>query len=149
MTTSIKFTGCFSREQVIDFYPVFAEIPCSLISITDPYSSPPEINGKWADVLCLTFWDTIDGDSALVSTFPPVNPEQIKEMYDFIVAHKSHHIYAHCEAGISRSGAIVEFLNRRGWTVDVRTRILRNPNILVLNGLNRLDRKHTIEWTKK
>lgn len=126
---------------------MFANNVACLISITDPYSVPPEINGKWADVLCLTFWDTASNTEPNPA-FPIVTQEQLKEIYDFIVAHKDHHIYAHCEAGISRSGAIVEFLDRRGWVVDVHARAFRNPNILVLNGLSRLDSKYSTKWLK-
>ncbi len=72
----------------------------------------------------------------------PANSRQMELIWEFIQEHKDKNIYAHCEAGISRSAAIREYLVRNGWELHDDAQVKRAvfPNIHILNGLTRLDR---------
>jgi hypothetical protein len=122
-------TGCMGRYQVSTFSPPINSV---LISIVDPGTNSPRIFPDWSDLLVESFWDV---------TAEPHAPteEQCRRIWEFIQLYKDKNIFAHCEAGISRSGAIREYLVRNGWINIIPAQIF--PNILILNYLNRFDRE--------
>jgi predicted protein tyrosine phosphatase len=106
----------------------------------DPGTPEPKIFPGYAEILSLAFWDSLgDGDR---HGYPPATLNQIMEIYRFIEEHKDKSILAHCEAGISRSGAIREYLTRRGWHFFHASQAYRKvePNIHILGTLTRIDR---------
>jgi predicted protein tyrosine phosphatase len=103
-----------------------------LIAIVDPNTTHPLYSGKWVDIMRLSFWDVTKEPHAPTE-------EQCRTIWAFIQLYKDKNIFAHCEAGISRSGAIREYLVRNGWKNIIPSQIF--PNILVLNYLNRFDRE--------
>jgi predicted protein tyrosine phosphatase len=135
----MKYTGCFSRVEAEAFIPPLRSI---LICIHDPDSHYPQINGISKGYRLVSYQQFWDLDKP-ISELAPASEEQIKRIYVDIKKHWDYNIFASCEAGISRSAAIREFLLRRGWTLLNSTQELRgvHPNMHILAGLERLDRE--------
>lgn len=105
-----------SREAAEAFRP-FAEedAPVACLSISQP-SYPARLNGGFQAVLCLEFsdWD-LDrytreaalGNPANCAFFTEEQAEQIAGFLRLVVKHRWH-LLVHCDAGVSRSGAVVE-----------------------------------------
>jgi hypothetical protein len=129
-------TGCMGRYMVEDFKPPENSV---LISIVDPNTDHPQIQSGWTDILRLSFWDVTKDWQG----FLPATEEQCRAIWAFIQLYKDKNIFAHCEAGISRSGAIREYLERNGWKNSIPVQIF--PNILILNYLNRFDLQAPLE----
>lgn len=127
-----KFTRNFGRAVARDFVPKSSEV---LISITDPETQDAELQPGWYAILRLKFWD-VDADKG---GYKPATDEQIKQIYNFIREHWGHNIYVHCEAGVSRSGAVRQFLEDNGWTVTGPFNWIL-PNNLILRKLNEIRR---------
>ncbi len=127
----MKFTGCFGRKEIGDFITRPGAV---LISITDPQSELIQLSEyNWAAILHLSFWDTIGSNG-------PSDDDALR-IYSFIQKHWNTDIYAHCEAGFSRSGAVREFLDRRGWILRAQQKAKKiYPNLTLLTTLERLDR---------
>lgn len=73
----------------------------------------------------------------------PASQETLQLIHQFIMEHKHKHIIVHCEAGVSRSAAVREFLLRKGWKhLPLARQETRQvfPNTHVLAGLERIDR---------
>lgn len=68
-----------------------------------------------------------------------ITPEQAEKLVDFIGKHSNDDFYIHCNAGKSRSQAVVRFITEwLGQTRDIETRRENPclyPNIFVLNAL--------------
>ena len=120
-----KQTGCFSRQEIVDFQPPNKSI---LISIRDPDSDVPVFPRNWRYISYFAFPD----DDSIAESL-------IKMIYDDCRAFEEYNIFIHCEAGISRSAAVMEFLKRRGWK-DVNDH-MTFPNAHLLAGLERIDRE--------
>lgn len=154
----VKITGCMSCQEARNWDPPTG-LPAVLIGIRDPGSIHPPYRGQWVDVLRLNFWDvemtganyksvlwtptgSVDQDLA------PATKEQIKAIWDFIKKYSDHHIFAHCEAGISRSGAVRQYLNDHGWVVQKKLQNRQiHPNTHVMNWLRYFDREgKDYEW---
>ena len=127
-------TGCMGRYGVEGFKPPENSV---LISIVDPDTEHPYIHWEWDDVLSLSFWDVTEEMHRY--GYSPATEAQCRAIWDFIQQHKDKNIFAHCEAGISRSGAVREYLVRNGWENIIPSQVF--PNILVLNYLNSFDRE--------
>lgn len=133
----LKYTACFSRLVAKDFQPIAITRPAVLISLTDPNSQAPELNGNWDDIIALQIPDNLD--------LKDEDRQKLSQIYDFILHYRNGSIFAHCEAGISRSGAMREFLSRCGWIIYPIFRSWQtfpNPSMLsVLSALNRANTK--------
>jgi rhodanese-related sulfurtransferase len=129
-----KFTACFGRDEIAGIAPMS---PVVLISITDPGTQEASlIPGAWDEVLRLQFWDV----EHLIQGYEPATEEQIKIIHIFIQSHHDKNIVAHCEAGVSRSAAIREYLIRRGWEYwGSNGHRVVYPNGYILSHLERLD----------
>lgn len=118
--------------------------PAALIAIRDPSETHPPYNGKWVDILRLKFWDV----ERLTGGYDPASKEQMLQIWEFIQKHKDIHIFAHCEAGISRSGAIRQWLNNAGWVVHRKlVHKVIHPNQHVYQWLRYFERGgHEYQW---
>lgn len=74
------------------------------ISIVTTPKDKFSIYGNWADKIQLSFEDSKKKETC-------IQPDQTKQLYDFIMKHKDKHFVIHCLAGISRSAAIAIFIN--------------------------------------
>ena len=129
----IKLTECFSREGACIFSPPENSV---LISITDPGTRHNDIFGVWGDVYRDQFWDV----EKLIQGYSPATEEQLKGIWTFIQKYWDWNIYAHCEAGISRSGAVREYLIHHGWIIDPQTMPRETiPNKYILSWLLTFD----------
>jgi hypothetical protein len=141
----MKVTGCYSRNWIESFTspPPYS----SLICVRNPGSDPPKIKGSWADVLFLEYWDVDEVQQIPIvggglEVVEPASEAQMDAVYHFIADHQYCNVFASCEAGISRSGGIREFLERHGWTLFVQQRDWPiSPHIHMLNGLNKRQRE--------
>jgi len=140
-----KYTGCFSRMEIEAFEPPKNSV---LISITDPDSEVVKLADYWRAVYFDTFWDTepIKPDRIrfpeLAKLMPPATDTQIAGIYRFIQDHSTYSIFAHCEAGVSRSAAVREFLLRRGFEPygEAQKNRMVHPNAYIIAELEKLDR---------
>jgi rhodanese-related sulfurtransferase len=121
-----KWTKNFSRADAEQLNP--KDFPDTVfISITNPlYTKSPhrqtvstgpanlKEHGKngWGEVLRLQFWDVVSE----TGPYTAMTEEQGKEIAEFIEQNTDKSIFVHCEAGISRSAAVVSVLLDLGWT---------------------------------
>ena len=102
----------------------------ALVSIRHPGTPRPSFRNPWASVLYLEFHDTDD-----TSDPHAPNAKHARDIAGFIRVNRERSIYAHCEAGVSRSAAVCEALVRMGWDYWKATpysRELANPLLLRL-----------------
>ena len=141
----MKYTACYGRTEIEEFKPPKNSV---LISITDPESEVVNINmdDGWEAIAHLQFWDTSptkpdrDRFPGLASMMPPAESWQIMMIRTFIQENQDRNIFVHCEAGISRSAAVREYLIRRGWEYwDTNGFRVVYPNNYILRSLERLD----------
>src|ERR1700693_3222596 len=117
-----KYTGCFGRTEIENFKPPENSV---LICIYDPGESYPKVGRMiqgWRFISFHDFWDTEPQKPdrvrfpGLATMMPAATPEEIACIKDTIdTFHNGYNIFVSCEAGISRSGAVREFLLRRGY----------------------------------
>lgn len=133
-----KYTACFGRYEIEELVPPENSV---LISIRDPNSVVPHTQpGAWKVVHYTAFWDVEKVLNWHMNTLHPATDEQLKNIHAFIQEHKDKHIFAHCEAGVSRSAAIREYLRSRGWLYWGNNGLREVfPNGYVLSRLERLD----------
>lgn len=114
-----KTTSCMSIANALAFEPPPNSV---LISIRDRDDMPRPNNPLWVEVMPLSFVD-VAGNVEVINMlkgYGIVVPTEKhgKAIAAFIRKHYDKHIYVHCEAGKSRSAAVVEILRRLGWRVD-------------------------------
>lgn len=132
------------RKQAknIDFVPS----NCVWISIQEPDSEHiTNANLDRLPNLKIKFWDINERYYDIASGIwgEPITDEQIKEIYDFLIAHKEKNIIVNCRAGISRSGAIAQFVHETfGHTWDKESQGRAIPNSRVLWKLAELHAKN-------
>lgn len=142
----MKYTGCFSRMEIENFIPPDDSV---LICIFDPGTSYPDVARNkqgWRFISFHDFWDTGPQKEdrkkfpALSDLMPPASKKDLETIVGIIDKFQNHNIFASCEAGISRSAAIREYLLRRGWVMSERQQYRGvHPNSHILAGLERLD----------
>lgn len=77
------------------------------ISILDP-DSPERLHSDTDNFHTWWFYDL----DYPIATYNPMSEEQGQELINFILANKDkERCYVHCSAGVSRSGAVGEFIN--------------------------------------
>lgn len=138
----MRYTGCFSRGEIANWTPPVPK--ACLISIRDPGEAPAEHSPSFHSVLYIAFWDV---EHAVVADRQPATVTDLRTMFDFIMEHANLSIVVNCEAGVSRSAAVREFLLRRGWAYISANQNNRkvSPNGHVLAGLERLDKGENYE----
>jgi len=94
----------------------------------------------WAkDRLDLFFWDLTEAKGGKYDRIP--EPIDAGEIIQFLIKHKGKNVCSHCTAGVSRSGAITDFLvTNLGYTSP--TTHYAMPNTLLLQYLIRLFERH-------
>jgi rhodanese-related sulfurtransferase len=102
-----------------------------LISINDAAAFPPELKQPFDRVATFFFDDESNPE------WPGIMPvEDAVRMADFIKEARdlNKNVWAHCHAGICRSGAVVEVLSLLGWTVadDHSPRRIPNTHVFKL-----------------
>lgn len=114
----IKICRFLSRQQIQNLTP---DENAVLISMFDPEQGPPDLKAGWAAVLPICCHD-IDEVSAVAdavdTAFQVKNPivfdnamaQQILDFADQCQADGATHLFVHCHAGLSRSGAVALFL---------------------------------------
>lgn len=108
-----------------------------LIRIGDPcfdFALPQGVSPLvWAGVYTFEFLDVDEPENEFA-----IREDQAAELANVLrnAAANRFHVVVHCYAGIARSGAVVEFLTRHLGYTDVEG-VYRNPNILVLNSLEK------------
>lgn len=114
------------------------------ISINDSLGTPevPFFSQSHPNVLTL-FFDDVDQDIETAhGTVKAMTDEQALEIYEFIEKNKDYENFIiHCTAGISRSGAVGEFVNNfleLDYKKFKEDNPHTHPNGLVLSKLNRL-----------
>ncbi|MBE3094311.1 MAG: dual specificity protein phosphatase family protein [Actinobacteria bacterium] len=80
-----------------------------LISITSPNSEFVQLHGDWTDVLRLKFDDVEQKDGQDYELFSDI---QAKQILDFVIKHLDKDIFVNCDAGLSRSPAVVVALEQ-------------------------------------
>lgn len=135
-------TGCYSRMEIEAFKPPSDSV---LISIRDPGSDYPKIGRMiqgWRFISFHDFWDVGNPNSSHNTGYPAATEEDLIAIKDTIDTFWGHNIFVHCEAGISRSSAVREFLIRRKYDyfdVAQKNRMV-HPNAYILAELERMDR---------
>jgi protein-tyrosine phosphatase len=109
------------------------------ISIAEPGLADTIVKNTTLDKLPnlkVEFWDIIEPLAAILPEDPPFLPPDKKDaaqIVDFILAHKGKNFLINCQAGISRSGAVCQFLEEcldYEWNADHKK--LARPNKLLL-----------------
>jgi protein tyrosine phosphatase len=117
----IKYTKNFSREHAEELDPKHYPNTC-FISINNPphilsphrkeiSKGPAQLQKGWMDVLQIEFWDVTRD----VLNYTPITEEQAETIAKFIKLYYDKNIFVHCEAGVSRSAAVVTILLELGW----------------------------------
>jgi len=98
----MNIIGAFDRSQISDLVP--REGRSVLITITSPNNDFAELHKNWSDVLRLKFDDATNGDGkgkVLISE------EQAFLILNFCIRNLDKDFFVNCDAGISRSTAVV------------------------------------------
>jgi predicted protein tyrosine phosphatase len=114
----------------------------AFISIEDPYISINHINKHYFqkdydNVLNMDFYDIEKSSKVNDYKYNPITEEQAKEIFDFIEKHLNSSFIVHCEAGISRSGAVARFISNYYGYSDAQFKDYIMPNQLLLKLLKK------------
>ena len=101
----MQIIGAFNRNEVKDLVPRKGSV---LISITCKGEKFPEVNQKWTDILQIQFDDNYEGDEHSI----PMTDEQAKEIISFAIKHLDKDFFVNCDAGLSRSPAVIVALEQ-------------------------------------
>jgi hypothetical protein len=141
------------RQEIKHFRPPENSV---LISISDPGHQPPDLDREfYIERYSDNFWDLdktivmnafndepgIWGDNNKEERIlEPATLDQLKAIRTFIRKHWDKNIFVNCEAGVSRSAAIREYLSFHGWDYfeENWTRQIV-PNNYILRMLKRMD----------
>ena len=86
-----------------------------LIMITSPESEFPKVDGKWNEILFLKFHDIEWREGKMSSDdnlYEPFSEVQALQILDFVTKNINKDIFVSCDAGISRSTAVVVALEQ-------------------------------------
>lgn len=143
-------TANFPRFTVIkgNFYPLKMDKDwlISICSVGD--KDAPIAEGKFEKILFMKFDDTHEEGP----DHRGITVEQAKEIADFIkdAREQNKNVWANCQAGISRSGAIVAILMSLGWEFhETGLSPFRLPNSLVFKRVRQFFPEIQWEWEVK
>lgn len=135
MIVSVKSKSEF--QKLIENKALLAYPEAFFISILNPDDETDLIPAK-DNMITQRFYD-LEYD---VAENKAMSEEQAKELYDFILANKDKEVcYVHCSAGVSRSGAIGEFINDLyglSWLTFKKMNPRISPNLHIKTLLNNL-----------
>lgn len=139
----MKYTGCFSRREIESFIP---PKDSALICISDPEPyNPPKVSRVdhgWDRITFHQFWDVDKPHAYGLVHYKPASEQDLIWLKQALDLAKAQHCFVSCEAGISRSAAVREYLFRRGWEPydqNQKNRMVQ-PNNYILASLEALDR---------
>jgi len=100
-----------------------------------------------ANVLNMKFYDIDKVEEFNGKTYHPFNPEQAKRLIDFIEVNQKKNYIIHCHAGISRSGAVGQFITDfYGWADKATFRFQYGKRIVPNTEVTRRLKE---EWIRK
>lgn len=108
------------------------------ISIGEPGLSASTVNNATLNRLPnlrIDFWDIVEPlvEIGTDRKFLPPTPQEAAQIVDFILAHKEKNFLVNCQAGVSRSGAVCQFLQDcLGHQWDEDHKKFARPNKLLL-----------------
>lgn len=105
----MNIIGAFDRGTVSILEPRPKSV---LIMMTSPNSEFPKVNGKWTDILQLKFDDVEDGFGLEDKQYEPMYEYQAEQILDFVIRNIDKDIFVSCDAGLSRSPAVVVALEQ-------------------------------------
>jgi predicted protein tyrosine phosphatase len=108
----MPFAMNMSRADAVNFKKI--PVNTVIVSITDPDRQIAFIPSGYSAMIRFQFSDI--GDMAGSTLLPPGTPtdaivftdEMASQLATFLKSHQGKNFVAHCEAGVSRSGAVVE-----------------------------------------
>lgn len=114
-----------------------------LISITDTNKQPANITANFKKVFRFSFDDIISLREETFG-FKRISKEQAEEIANILIQAKTNCVplWVHCEAGICRSGAVVEAAISIGFVPDDEISEERCPNKFVLKAIQNFLRKY-------
>ena len=115
----MKIIGAFDRSRVSGFEPRSNSV---LIMITScEYSDFPEVSQGWSNILRLRFDDTVGTINTIGNASNVMTEEQAKQILDFVIENINCDIFVNCDAGLSRSPAVVVALEQIFNARDIST----------------------------
>ena len=105
----MKVIGAFDRGRVSELVP---RVNSVLIMITCQEDTFPKVNSKWADILELKF-DDVEGKQIDIGDASNVMQDRhAEEILEFVIEYIDYDIFVNCDAGLSRSPAVVVALEQ-------------------------------------
>lgn len=121
-------------RRCIEAMDTACELPVgtAYVSITDPDRRIATVDPPMSPIIRCSFWDV----EREMHGMAPVEPEQIQKLAEFILANRGLNFIVHCEAGVSRSAAVVQAI-LDSFPEYTEKHSERWPNGLVLSMLKR------------
>lgn len=114
----------------------------AMISIYTPGDSPPVLSPFWPMRLQMSFHDFSPSRHVdYVDKLLPMSMEQAVWIVDFVNTYSNYDFVAHCDAGISRSMAVGEYI-RRHYQHKLVMRAANTRDFLNLHVAKLLERAH-------
>lgn len=140
-----KFTANFPRGVIESRFPFELTDRDWLISISDAAAMSPNIRDDFDEVFHFFFDDDVPPAEGVL------NDLQAAQLA--AVIHKARelekNVWVHCNAGICRSGAVVELLALLGWTLADEFSPRRLPNTHVFSTLRKYFPEVSQSWDDK
>jgi len=111
--------GAFDRGRVVTLEPRPNSV---LIMVTSMNSEFPTPNSKWDSVLKIKFDDVENGFGLKDKRYKPMTELDAHNILDFVITNIDKDIFVSCDAGLSRSPAIVVALEQIFNSRDVSDR---------------------------
>jgi len=108
---NMNIIGAFDRSRVSELQPRPNSV---LVMITSVNSEFPALKNKssWDDILQIRFDDVENGFGLKDKKYKPMDMSDAKEILDFVIKNIDKDIFISCDAGLSRSPAILVALEQ-------------------------------------
>ena len=140
-----KFTANFPRGVIESGFPFELTNRDWLISISDAAAKSPNIRNTFSTVFFFFFDDDNPPAAGIL--------DEMQAAQLAAVIHKARelnkNVWVHCNAGMCRSGAVVEVLALLGWTLADEFSPRRVPNTHVFSTLRRHFPEISQSWDEK
>lgn len=118
------------NDDTVDSFSGYAFISIQSSKVLAP-AEKPYFQKQHSNALTITFDDITNNDTEVLTQYSDCHlftDQDAKTIYDFVKKNIGKHFIIHCTAGISRSGAVGEFIQRV--TESSYSEFVRhNPNI--------------------